>query len=52
MNEIITSGAKTTQSNGSPAKPWMVDGAGLPPNASELLPKLVKLISRTPYGFI
>ncbi|KAL8124465.1 hypothetical protein AgCh_012202 [Apium graveolens] len=46
LNEIITSGAKTTQSNGSPAKPWMVDGAGLPPNASELLPKLVKLTKK------
>lgn len=46
LNEIITSGAKTTHSNGSPAKPWMVDGAGLPPNASELLPKLVKLTKK------
>lgn len=46
LNEIITSGAKTAHSNGSPAKPWMVDGAGLPSNASELLPKLVKLTKK------
>lgn len=39
LNEIITSGAKTSQSNGSPS--WMVDGAGLPSNAFDLLPKLV-----------
>ena len=41
LNEIITSGAKTVQNNGSSEVPWMVDGAGLPSNASELLPKLV-----------
>lgn len=41
MNEIITSSAKTVDSNGSPEFPWMVDGVGLPPNASELLPELV-----------
>lgn len=41
MNEIITSTAKTVDSNGSPEFPWMVDGAGLPPNAAELLPELV-----------
>lgn len=46
LNEIITSGAKTTHGNGTPAKPWMVDGAGLPPNASELLPNLVKLTKK------
>lgn len=39
LNEIITSGAKTVHNNGSP--PWMADGAGLPSNAFELLPKLV-----------
>ncbi|KAL5167301.1 Inositol hexakisphosphate and diphosphoinositol-pentakisphosphate kinase VIP2 [Glycine soja] len=41
LNEIITSSSKTIYSNGSPEFSWMVDGAGLPPNASELLPKLV-----------
>ncbi|XP_061355794.1 inositol hexakisphosphate and diphosphoinositol-pentakisphosphate kinase VIP2-like [Gastrolobium bilobum] len=46
LNEIITSGAKTVDSNGSPEFPWTVDGAGLPPNASELLPKLVKLTKK------
>ncbi|TKY50351.1 Inositol hexakisphosphate and diphosphoinositol-pentakisphosphate kinase 2 [Spatholobus suberectus] len=46
LNEIITSSAKTVHSNGSPEFPWMVDGAGLPPNASELLPNLVKLTKK------
>ncbi|XP_019427818.1 PREDICTED: inositol hexakisphosphate and diphosphoinositol-pentakisphosphate kinase 1-like isoform X2 [Lupinus angustifolius] len=46
LNAIITSTAKTADSNGSPEFPWMVDGAGLPPNASELLPKLVKLTKK------
>jgi len=41
LNEIITSSSKTIPSNGSAEFSWMVDGAGLPPNASELLPKLV-----------
>uniref|UniRef100_A0A0R0GJ80 Inositol hexakisphosphate and diphosphoinositol-pentakisphosphate kinase n=1 Tax=Glycine max TaxID=3847 RepID=A0A0R0GJ80_SOYBN len=41
LNEIITSNANTVDSNGSPEFPWMVDGAGLPPNASELLANLV-----------
>ncbi|PON95879.1 Histidine phosphatase superfamily [Trema orientale] len=44
LNEIITSGSKTVQSNGSPS--WMVDGAGLPPNAFDLLPKLVELTKK------
>ncbi|KAJ8557135.1 hypothetical protein K7X08_002760 [Anisodus acutangulus] len=43
LNEIITSGSKTS---GSSEKPWMVEGAGLPPNASELLPKLAKLTKK------
>nr|KYP69274.1 Inositol hexakisphosphate and diphosphoinositol-pentakisphosphate kinase [Cajanus cajan] len=46
LNEIITSSSKTIHSNGSPEFSWMVDGAGLPPNASELLPKLVSLIKK------
>ncbi|XP_050380160.1 inositol hexakisphosphate and diphosphoinositol-pentakisphosphate kinase VIP1-like isoform X2 [Argentina anserina] len=41
LNEIITSGAKTVQSN--EISPWMADGGGLPSNALELLPKLVTL---------
>ncbi|GMY13565.1 inositol hexakisphosphate and diphosphoinositol-pentakisphosphate kinase VIP2 isoform X3, partial [Fagus crenata] len=45
LNEIITSG-KTVQHNGSSKLPWMVDGAGLPINASELLPKLVQLTKK------
>ncbi|XP_059282370.1 inositol hexakisphosphate and diphosphoinositol-pentakisphosphate kinase VIP2-like isoform X2 [Lycium ferocissimum] len=43
LNEIITSGSKTS---GSSEKPWMVDGAGLPSNTSELLPKLVELTKK------
>ncbi|KAE9590382.1 hypothetical protein Lal_00028141 [Lupinus albus] len=46
LNETITCSAKTADSNGSSEFPWMVDGAGLPPNASELLPKLVKLTKK------
>ncbi|XP_059449633.1 inositol hexakisphosphate and diphosphoinositol-pentakisphosphate kinase VIP2-like isoform X5 [Corylus avellana] len=46
LNEIITSGAKTVQNNGSSEVPWMVDGAGLSSNASELLPKLVQLTKK------
>ncbi|KAK4281036.1 hypothetical protein QN277_012576 [Acacia crassicarpa] len=46
LNEIITSGAKTVHENGSPEFPWMIDGVGLPPNASELLPKLVTLTKK------
>ncbi|KAH6804980.1 Phosphoglycerate mutase-like family protein [Perilla frutescens var. frutescens] len=45
LNEIITSGMKAAHSS-SPEKPWMVDGAGLPANASELLPKLVNLTKK------
>ncbi|RDX99713.1 Inositol hexakisphosphate and diphosphoinositol-pentakisphosphate kinase VIP2, partial [Mucuna pruriens] len=46
LNEIITSTAKTVDSNGSPEFTWTDDGAGLPPNASELLPNLVKLTKK------
>ncbi|XP_021983355.1 inositol hexakisphosphate and diphosphoinositol-pentakisphosphate kinase VIP2 isoform X3 [Helianthus annuus] len=46
LNELVTSGVKIAQANGSAKKPWMIDGAGLPPNASELLPKLVKLTKK------
>ncbi|GAB4827775.1 Inositol hexakisphosphate and diphosphoinositol-pentakisphosphate kinase vip2 [Ancistrocladus abbreviatus] len=46
LNEIITSGAQTTGGSESTEFPWMVDGAGLPPNALELLPKLVQLTKK------
>ncbi|KAD7479515.1 hypothetical protein E3N88_02651 [Mikania micrantha] len=46
LNELITSGVKAVQANGSLKKPWMVDGAGLPLNASELLPTLVTLTKK------
>ncbi|KAL3813340.1 hypothetical protein ACJIZ3_014608 [Penstemon smallii] len=46
LNEIITSGTKAVHSNGLLEKPWMADGAGLPTNASELLPKLAELTKR------
>ncbi|KAJ1386897.1 Histidine phosphatase superfamily, clade-2 [Sesbania bispinosa] len=46
LNEIITSNAKTVDNNGSSEFPWTVDGAGVPPNASELLPELVKLTKK------
>eukprot|EP00258_Populus_trichocarpa_P039465 XP_024455484.1 inositol hexakisphosphate and diphosphoinositol-pentakisphosphate kinase VIP2 isoform X2 [Populus trichocarpa] len=46
LNEIITSVAKIVNSNGSSEFPWMTDGAGLPSNASELLPNLVKLTKK------
>ncbi|KAL6994256.1 Inositol hexakisphosphate and diphosphoinositol-pentakisphosphate kinase vip2, partial [Sarracenia purpurea var. burkii] len=46
LNEIITSGVKAAHSNETPDTPWMVDGAGLPSNASELLPKLVQLTKK------
>lgn len=43
LNEIITAGVSKGSCNGSSELPWMADGVGLPPNASELLPELVKL---------
>lgn len=46
LNDIITSGVKTVLPNGSSKRPWMIDGAGLPQNASELLPLLVKLTKK------
>ncbi|XP_019709957.1 inositol hexakisphosphate and diphosphoinositol-pentakisphosphate kinase VIP2 isoform X2 [Elaeis guineensis] len=46
LHEIITSEAKTVNSNGSAEFPWMVDGAGLPANASPLLPKMVELTKK------
>ncbi|KAL8475614.1 hypothetical protein ACS0TY_028323 [Phlomoides rotata] len=46
LYEIITSETKNNHSSSKPEKPWMVDGCGVPPNASELLPKLVKLAKK------
>lgn len=43
LNEIITCATKADHNSVLPEKPWMVDGAGVPPNASKLLPKLVEL---------
>ncbi|GAB2222165.1 hypothetical protein Drorol1_Dr00013368 [Drosera rotundifolia] len=45
LNEIITSEAQSMDNN-DPEFPWMVDGAGLPPAASELLPKLAELTKK------
>ncbi|XP_031381096.1 inositol hexakisphosphate and diphosphoinositol-pentakisphosphate kinase VIP2-like isoform X3 [Punica granatum] len=46
LNEIITLGAKIGHCIGSSDWPWMADGAGLPDNASDLLPKLVELTKK------
>ncbi|OWM69782.1 hypothetical protein CDL15_Pgr025631 [Punica granatum] len=46
LNEIITLGAKIGHCIGSSDCPWMADGAGLPDNASDLLPKLVELTKK------
>ncbi|XP_042019371.1 inositol hexakisphosphate and diphosphoinositol-pentakisphosphate kinase VIP2-like isoform X3 [Salvia splendens] len=47
LNEIITSDNNTVESTDPPGeKPWMVDGRGVPPNASQLLPEIVKLTKK------
>ncbi|KAK4779402.1 hypothetical protein SAY86_006930 [Trapa natans] len=46
LNQIITSSTKADSSSGFSESPWMNDGAGLPPNAAELLPKLVELTKK------
>lgn len=46
LHEIITSEGKSEHSNGSSDFPWMVDGAGLPTNAFQLLPKMYELTKR------
>ncbi|KAJ0099091.1 hypothetical protein Patl1_22104 [Pistacia atlantica] len=46
LNDIIINGSKKSHSNGSSEFPWMADGVGLPHNASELLPKMVKLTKK------
>ncbi|XP_019185501.1 PREDICTED: inositol hexakisphosphate and diphosphoinositol-pentakisphosphate kinase 1-like isoform X2 [Ipomoea nil] len=46
LNQIVTSGSRTIHNNGSSVQPWMVDGAGVPSNAHELLRELVKLTKK------
>ncbi|RZC93216.1 hypothetical protein C5167_028947 [Papaver somniferum] len=46
LNEIITAGAKSSHGSGTAEFPWMVDGAGLPSNASQLLQNLVQLTKK------
>ncbi|XP_044505444.1 inositol hexakisphosphate and diphosphoinositol-pentakisphosphate kinase VIP2-like isoform X2 [Mangifera indica] len=46
LNDIIINGSKRSHINGSSEFPWMADGVGLPHNASELLPKLLKLTKK------
>ncbi|XP_031488544.1 inositol hexakisphosphate and diphosphoinositol-pentakisphosphate kinase VIP2-like isoform X2 [Nymphaea colorata] len=46
LHEIITCPRKGSNENGNAEVPWMLDGAGLPPNACGLLPKLVKLTKK------
>lgn len=42
LNEIVTCGKKMINEYGSSEEfPWMTDGAGVPPNAHELLHELV-----------
>ncbi|RLN17865.1 inositol hexakisphosphate and diphosphoinositol-pentakisphosphate kinase 2-like isoform X2 [Panicum miliaceum] len=43
LHEIIISNTKAKDTERSAEFPWMVDGAGLPANASQLLPKMAKL---------
>ncbi|KAG8062147.1 hypothetical protein GUJ93_ZPchr0003g18093 [Zizania palustris] len=43
LHEIIISNARARNTNEQVEFPWMVDGAGLPANASQLLPKMAKL---------
>ncbi|KAE8682379.1 Inositol hexakisphosphate and diphosphoinositol-pentakisphosphate kinase 1 [Hibiscus syriacus] len=49
LNEVIISGVRKIQSNGTSKCPWMTDGGGLPYNASELLPKLALGDCLSPY---
>jgi len=46
LNEIVTSGTKMIDDDqvSSEDFPWMTDGAGLPPNAHELLRELVLIL--------
>eukprot|EP00249_Psilotum_nudum_P017504 c26356_g1_i1 orf=1564-3798(-) len=44
LYDLIVAQKQTTPAR--PEAPWMVDGAGLPPNALALLPRLVKLVKK------
>ncbi|KFK25743.1 hypothetical protein AALP_AA8G153900 [Arabis alpina] len=46
LNEIITAGTKLVNDYVSSELPWMTDGAGLPPQANEHLPEMVKLVKK------
>ncbi|XP_033137800.1 inositol hexakisphosphate and diphosphoinositol-pentakisphosphate kinase VIP2-like isoform X2 [Brassica rapa] len=46
LNEIITAGTKLVHDYVSSESPWMIDGVGLPPQANESLPELVKLAKK------
>ncbi|KAK9090611.1 hypothetical protein Sjap_023788 [Stephania japonica] len=46
LNEIILSTAKKLDTNEDAESPWTIDGAGLPSNASKLLPALVNLTKK------
>ncbi|URE18198.1 acid phosphatase [Musa troglodytarum] len=46
LHDIIISEGKSVIRNGNSGSPWMVDGAGLPANASQLLPLLVQLTKK------
>ncbi|KAK9114075.1 hypothetical protein Syun_020872 [Stephania yunnanensis] len=46
LNEIILSNAKVLDTNEDAELPWMIDGAGLPSNASKRLPALVNLTKK------
>ncbi|KAJ0228654.1 hypothetical protein HA466_0323110, partial [Hirschfeldia incana] len=46
LNEIITAGTKLVHDYVSSELPWMIDGVGLPPQANESLPELIKLAKK------
>lgn len=41
LQEIISSNTESEDTDGCLEAPWMVDGAAVPSNASQLLPKMV-----------
>ncbi|WOL08862.1 inositol hexakisphosphate and diphosphoinositol-pentakisphosphate kinase 2-like [Canna indica] len=46
LHDIILSEGKSVMRNGNSVSPWMIDGAGLPANASQHLPSLVELTKK------
>ncbi|XP_042459231.1 inositol hexakisphosphate and diphosphoinositol-pentakisphosphate kinase VIP2-like [Zingiber officinale] len=46
LHDIIMSEGMSTMENGNSGFPWMIDGAGLPANFSQLLPTLVQLTKK------